>query len=81
LRHHPADVVEAFASGASGDLVEVVRAQDRRFFSAEFTELREEHGADRDIDADTERVRSAANPSSSVLGAIAWMIREARELA
>ena len=59
LRHHPADIVEPLAPGASGDLMEVARAQDSRLLPAEFAQFGKEHGADRDVDADAQRVGAA----------------------
>ena len=59
LRHHPAEVVEALASRPAGDLVEVARREHRRLLPVELAQPREEHGADRHVDADPERVGAA----------------------
>ncbi len=67
LRHHPADVVEALAAGASADLVKVARAEDARLLPAEFAELREEHGADGHINAHAQRVRAADHLEQATL--------------
>ena len=52
-------VVEAFAACASTDLVEVAGGEDAGFDAAIFTELGEEHGADRHVDADAEGIGAA----------------------
>ena len=48
--------VEALAAGAPGDLLEVAHREQRVLLAVELRELGEQHGADRDVDADAERV-------------------------
>ena len=59
LHDHVAAVVEALAAGAAGDLVEVARREERRLPAVELAQPREEHGADRHVDAGAERVGAA----------------------
>ena len=59
LRDHAAAVVEALAAGAAGDLLEVAHREDLHLLAVELGELGEEHGADRDVDPDAERVGAA----------------------
>src|SRR5262245_18512629 len=68
LRHRPAAGVEALAAGASGDLVEVARAQDGRLLSVELAELAEEHRADGHVDAYAQGVGAAEEFEQSLLG-------------
>ena len=68
LRDDEAAVVEALAPGAPGDLVEVARGEDRRLLAVELAEAREEHGADRHVDADAERVGAADHLEQAALG-------------
>ena len=68
LRHHEADLVEALASGAAGDLVEVAGGEDRRLLAIELAEPREEHRADRHVDAHAERIRAADDLEEPALG-------------
>ena len=59
LRDDVAAVVEALAPGAPGDLLEVAHAEDAGLLAVELAQLREQHGADRDVDADAQRVGAA----------------------
>ena len=67
LRHDAAAVVEALAAGAPGDLLEVAHAEDAGLLAVELAELREEHGADRDVDADAQRVGAADDLEQALL--------------
>ena len=67
LRDDPAAVIEALAPGAPGDLVEIARGEDADFLAAELAELREEHRADRHVDADAERIGPADDLEQSLL--------------
>ena len=60
LRDDPALVIKTFPPGAAADLVEIPRAQDERFLPVKLAQPREQHRADRNIDAHAERVRAAA---------------------
>src|SRR4029079_4204846 len=53
------DIIKSFAPGPARDLVKIARGQDRGLLPVEFAELREEHGANRHVDADAERVGAA----------------------
>ena len=68
LGHHEALVVEPLAPGAPGDLVEVAGGEDRRLLAVELAEAREEHGADRHVDADAEGVGAADDLEQAALG-------------
>ncbi len=59
LRDHAARDVEAFAAGASSDLLEVAHREHGRLLPVVFAQLREEHRADRDVHPDAERVGAA----------------------
>ena len=59
LRHDPALVIKTFAPSASADLMKIPRAQDAGLLAVILAQSREQHGADRHIDADAERVRAA----------------------
>ena len=59
LGHDEADVVEALPPRAPGDLVEVARGEDGGLLPVELAQAREEHGPDRDVDADPEGVGAA----------------------
>ena len=67
LRHHPAAFIEALAPRAPADLVEIARAQDACLFPVELAKLREEHGANGDIDADAQRVGAADDLEQAAL--------------
>ena len=67
LRDDEPPIVEALASRAPGDLLEVAHAEDRRLLAVELAELREEHGADRDVHAHAERVRPADDREKPLL--------------
>jgi hypothetical protein len=68
LDDDPAAVVEAFAPGAAGDLMEIAGAEDAGFFAVEFAEAGEEDGADGDIDADAEGIGAADDFEQALLG-------------
>lgn len=68
LNHDPADVIEPLASGASGNLVEVARAEDPGFFAVKLAEAGEEDGADGDVDPDAEGIGSADDFEQAFLG-------------
>ncbi len=59
LRHHGAALVEPLAAGAAGDLLEVADRQNLHLLAVELGELREQHRANRDVDADPQRVGAA----------------------
>ena len=67
LRDDGAAIVEALASGASGDLVEVAHAQDRGLLAVVLAELREEHRANRNVDAHAQRVGAADDLEQALL--------------
>ena len=67
LTDHAAALVEALAARAPRDLLELAHAQDPDLFAVELEELREEHRADRDVDADAERVRPADHLEQALL--------------
>src|SRR6516162_553892 len=67
LNHHRASLVEPFSARSSGDLLKVAHAQDTNLFAIEFAELGEEDGSNRDVDADSERVRSTDDLEQSRL--------------
>ena len=68
LHHHIADRVESRAPGAPGDLVELARLQDPLPRTVELGQPGEDHGADRDVDADAQRVRPADHLQQPGLG-------------
>ena len=59
--------VEALASGAAGDLLEVADREEPDLRAVELRELREEDGADRDVHADAERVGPADDVEEPLL--------------
>jgi hypothetical protein len=59
LHDDEAHVVEALAAGAAGDLVEVAGGEVGRLLAVELAEPREQHRADRHVDAGAERVGAA----------------------
>src|ERR1041385_3728388 len=59
LHHHPAAVIEPLPSGATGDLVEIARAQYPGFLSVEFAELGEKDRPDGHVDAGAQGVGAA----------------------
>ena len=67
LRHHPAAIIEALAPGAPADLMKIARAQDAGLLSVIFAQPREQHGANRHVDADAERVRAADDFEQTLL--------------
>ena len=67
LTHDAAAHVEALASGAAGDLAELAHAQQRDLLAVELAELREQHRADRDVDADAEGVGAAHDLEQAAL--------------
>ena len=67
LGDHAAAHVEALAPGAAGDLAELAHAQDRDLLAVELAQLREEHAADRDVDAHPERVGAAHDLEQTAL--------------
>ena len=67
LRHHPAAVVESLAPGAPADLVKIPRAQDAGLLPVELAQPREQHGADRHVDAHAQRVRAADDLEQALL--------------
>ena len=68
LGHHVAEVVEALAPGAAGDLVEVAGGEHRRLLAVELAQPREEHGADGHVDAHAQRVGAADDLEQAALG-------------
>ena len=67
LGDHAALVIVALATGASADLLEVADAEDGGLLAVELAELREEHGADRHVDADAQRVGAADDLEQALL--------------
>ena len=69
-RHHDdgAGGVEPGATRAAGDLVELAGAELPHPLSVVFGERRDQHGADRHVDADAERVGAADHPQQAALG-------------
>ena len=67
LGHNPTSVVEALAPGASGDLVKIPGREQRGFFSVEFAQAGEEHGANGHIDADAQCIGAANDFEQSFL--------------
>ena len=59
LRPDVAAVVEPLAAGAAGNLVKVARGEDGGLLAVELAEAREQHRADRHVDAGAERVGAA----------------------
>jgi hypothetical protein len=68
LHHDVAGGVEPGAPGAPGDLVELARLQDPLARAVELGQPGEDHGADRDVDADAQRVRPADHLQEPGLG-------------
>ncbi len=60
-------LVEAFSSGAPRDLLEVAHAEDRGLFAVVLAQAREEHGADRDVHPDSERIGAAHDREQPLL--------------
>src|SRR6185295_7159616 len=67
LRHHATLRVEALSPGAAGDLLEVAHLEHRDLLAVELGELGEQYGADRDVDADAERVGAADELEEALL--------------
>ena len=67
LRDDVALVVEALSPGAPRDLLEVAHAEDRGLLAVVLAQAREEHGADRDVHADAERVGPAHDREQPLL--------------
>ena len=67
LRDDEATLVEPLAPGAAGDLQEVAHAEDAGLLSVELAELREQHGPDRDVHADAQRVGAADDLEEALL--------------
>ena len=59
LDDDPARRVEACPPGAPGDLVELTGLEEPRLLAVILRQSREDHGADRDVDPDPERVGAA----------------------
>ena len=66
--HDVARFVEAFASGTTGDLLEITDRQDAYFLTVVFAQLAEEHGSDRHVDAHAQRVGAADQFQHAALG-------------
>ena len=79
LHHHVAGRVEPRAPGAPGDLVELARLQDPLPRTVELGQPGEDHGADRDVDADAQRVRSADHLQQPGLGQLLHQPAVARQ--
>ena len=67
VRDDVARVVEALAPGAARDLLKVAHAEHAHFLAVVLAELREEHRADRHVDADAERVGAADDLEQAAL--------------
>src|SRR4051812_48358015 len=67
LRDDAPVIIEAFAPRAPADLLEIADAEDGGLLAVEFAQLREEHGTDRDVHADAERVRPADDLEMTLL--------------
>ena len=63
-----APVVEALATGASGDLLELTHAEHPNSAPVVLAQLGEQHRADRHVDADAERVGAADDLQQARLG-------------
>ncbi len=68
LHHDPTAVVEPLAARAPGDLVELPRAQDAGLAAVELAEPREDHRANRNVDAHAEGVGAADDLQEVFLG-------------
>ena len=68
LADHAAVVVEALATGAADDLLELAHAQDPHLLAVVLRELVQHHRADRHVDAHAERVGAEDHPQQSLLG-------------
>ena len=67
LRDDPAAGVEPRPSGAADDLVELAGLEQALLRAVELRQAGEQHGADRDVDADAERVGAADDLEQAVL--------------
>ncbi len=68
LGDHDARGIEARATRAAGDLVELARAQAAMLAPVEFCETGEQHGVDGNVDAHTQRVGAADDGQQPLLG-------------
>ena len=59
LRDHRTELIKALAAGAARDLLEIAHRQQSGFFAIVLAQLREQHGADRDIHAHPQRIGAA----------------------
>ena len=68
LDHHGAGGVEAGPARPAGDLVELAGLEQAGLLAVELGQRGEQHGADRHVDPDAERVRAADDLEQPVLG-------------
>ena len=67
LRDHEATLVEPLPPGPAGDLQKIAHAEDAGLLAVELAELREQHGPDRDVHPDPQRVGAADDLQESLL--------------
>jgi hypothetical protein len=67
LTDHGAARIETLATGPTRDLLEVAHPQETDLLAVEFRELGEKDGANRDVHAHAERVRSGDDLQESPL--------------
>jgi len=67
LRDDPALVVKTFPSGTPANLVKIPRAQNAALLAVKFAQPREQHRANRHVDANAERVRAADDLEQTLL--------------
>ncbi len=68
LSHHAAFVVKSLPAGPPGDLLKVAHAENSDFLSVVLAQLGEEDGSNRNVDPDTERIRSTDDFKQTGLG-------------
>ena len=79
LHPHVPVGVEPGPSGAPGELVELAHREAPDAVAVELGERRHQHGADRDVDADPERVRAADDRQQALAGQTLDQAAVARE--
>src|SRR5699024_11986543 len=78
--HDVTDGVEARASGATGDLVELPGVQQPHPLAVELRQARQQHGADGHVDAHPERVGAADDLQQPGLGQLLDQDRKSTRL-
>ena len=81
LGHDVAALVEALAPGPARDLVEVAGREHGRLLAVVLREAAEQHGADRHVDADAQRVGAADDLQQAPLGELLGQHAVARQQA